>query len=219
MGGQAVRGAQPLKLKHFNRTTGAFLPDKAADTGFTPKNGPGAWETAARAAVARARANGYLDFEDVRDWVATRLRDKAFSARLGAALSGRFREIVVDEAQDCNLADLEIIEWLRASGIKVKVVCDPNQAIYAFRGGLTDELMKFAQSFLGDDQLSMSGNFRSSPAICAAISQLRPPQRAALPTRPWGSTRTTPRRSTSCPTAAPEFPPQSAHGSKLWQRP
>jgi hypothetical protein len=174
-------GAHSLKLKHFNRATGAFLPDKAAGTGFAPKNGPGAWETAARTTIERARAKGHLDFEDVRDCVATRLADKAFSARLGAALNGRLREIVVDEAQDCNPADLEIIEWLRASGIKVKVVCDPNQAIYAFRGGLTDELLKFAQSFEGKDQLPMSGNFRSSPAICAAISQLRPPATRGTP--------------------------------------
>jgi DNA helicase II / ATP-dependent DNA helicase PcrA len=179
-------GAQPLKLKHFNRTTGAFLPHKAGDTGFAPKNGPGPWETAARTTIARARTKGHLDFEDVRDCVATRLADKVFSARLGAALSGRFGEIVVDEAQDCNPADLEVVKWLRASGITVKVVCDPNQAIYAFRGGLTDELMKFAQSFAGDDQLPMSGNFRSSPAICAAISLLRPPATRGTPDKAVG---------------------------------
>ncbi|WP_417691538.1 UvrD-helicase domain-containing protein [Roseibium sp.] len=173
--------AQSLKLKHFDRATGTFLPHKATGTGFKPKNGPGAWETAARRAIARARAEGHLDFEDVRECVANRLADEAFSARLGTALNSRFREIVVDEAQDCNPADLEIIEWLRASGIKVKIVCDPNQAIYAFRGGLTDELLNFARSFDVKDHLPMSGNFRSSPAICAAISQLRPPATRGTP--------------------------------------
>ena len=163
-------GAHPLKLKHFDRMTGAFLPESATDTGFAPKNGPGAWEAAARTTIARAKAKGHVDFVDVRDCVAARLADKDFSLRLGAALNGRFREIVVDEAQDCNPADLEIIAWLRAAQIKIKVVCDPNQAIYAFRGGLTDELLKFAGTFGGQDQLPISGNFRSSPAICAAIS-------------------------------------------------
>ncbi|GLR82904.1 DNA helicase [Azospirillum oryzae] len=167
--------AQPLKLKHFDRATGVLLADKAVEEGFAPRNGPGAWETHARNMIARALSNGYLDFEDVRDCVAKRLADPAFSARLGRALSGRFREIVVDEAQDCNPGDLAIIEWLRVSGIKVKVVCDPNQAIYGFRGGLTDELLRFATTFEGVEQLPLSGNFRSSPAICAAISQLRPP--------------------------------------------
>lgn len=179
-------GARTLKLKHFDRATGALLPDKVADIRFAPKNGPGAWETTARKTIARARDNGHLDFEDVRDCVATRLADKAFAARLGGALSGRFREIVVDEAQDCNPADLEIIDWLRASGIIVKVVCDPNQAIYGFRGGLTDELVKFETTFARDDQLPMSGNFRSSPAICAAISQLRPPATRGAPDKAVG---------------------------------
>ncbi|MFH1555489.1 MAG: ATP-dependent helicase [Pseudomonadota bacterium] len=179
-------GAQTLKLKHFDRATGAILPDKVAEIRFAPKNGPGAWETTARKTIARARDKGHLDFEDVRDCVAARLADKAFAARLGGALSGRFREIVVDEAQDCNPADLEIIDWLRVSGIKVKVVCDPNQAIYAFRGGLTDELVKFETTFASDDQLPMSGNFRSSPAICTAISQLRPPATRGAPDKALG---------------------------------
>ena len=179
-------GAQTLKLKHFDRATGAILPDKVAETRFAPKNGPGAWETTARKMIARARDKGHLDFEDVRHCVATRVADKDFAARLGGALSGRFREIVVDEAQDCNPADLEIIAWLRASGIKVKVVCDPNQAIYSFRGGLTDELLNFEATFGSDDQLPMSGNFRSAPAICAAISRLRPPATRGAPDKAVG---------------------------------
>jgi DNA helicase-2/ATP-dependent DNA helicase PcrA len=178
--------AQSLKLKHFDRATGALLADKTADTGFAPKIGPGAWETRARNMIAHALSNGHLDFEDVRDCVGKRLADPAFSARLGAALSGRFREIVIDEAQDCNPTDLKIVEWLRGSGIKVKVVCDPNQAIYAFRGGLTDELLRFANTFDGIDQLPISGNFRSSPAICAAISQLRPPASRGAVDQPVG---------------------------------
>jgi DNA helicase II / ATP-dependent DNA helicase PcrA len=178
--------AQSLKLKHFDKATGTLLADKAAAMGFAPRNGPGAWETRARNMIARALSNGHLDFDDVRDSVGRRLADPVFSARLGAALSGRFREIVIDEAQDCNSTDLKIVEWLRASGIKVKVVCDPNQAIYAFRGGLTDELLRFADTFDGIDQLSMSGNFRSSPAICAAISQLRPPASRGAVDQPVG---------------------------------
>jgi len=178
--------AHPMKLKHFDRATGAFLPEKAAGTGFAPKDGPGKWETAARTMIASSWAKGQLDFEDVRECVGGRLADKAFSARLGAALNGRFKEFVIDEAQDCNPADLEIIEWLRSSGIKVKVVCDPNQAIYSFRGGLTDQLLKFAESFEDKDQLPMSGNYRSSRRICAAVSQLRPPATRGTPDKALG---------------------------------
>ena len=167
--------ARALKLEHFDRATGALIAYKAKEIGFAPKNGPGAWESSAQRIIVSSLSNGLLDFEDVRHCVEKRLADAEFSDRLGAAFAGRFREIVIDEAQDCNPGDLTIVEWLRVSGINVKVVCDPNQAIYAFRGGLTDELLSFGNTFDGTDQLPMSGNFRSSPAICAAISQLRPP--------------------------------------------
>lgn len=178
--------AQPLKLKHFDRLTGTLLSEKAAEVRFNPKSGPKAWETTAQNLISRALTDGRLDFEDVRECVRKRLAQKLFADRLGAALAGRFREIVVDEAQDCNPADLKIVEWLRSSRIKIKVVCDPNQAIYAFRGGLTDELMQFGTAFDADDRLPMSGNFRSSPAICAAISQLRPPTSRGVPDVPLG---------------------------------
>jgi hypothetical protein len=179
-------GAHALKLKHFDRLTGMLISEKAAEVGFNPKFGPKAWETMAHKLISQALADGRLDFEDVRECVRDRLTQKLFADRLGAALAGRFREMVVDEAQDCNPSDLAIVEWLRSSGINIKLVCDPNQAIYAFRGGQTDELMKFGATFDADAHLPMSGNFRSSPAICAAISQLRPPGARGVPDVPLG---------------------------------
>ena len=179
-------GAQALTLRCFDRSTGTIILEKAAETGFAPRNGPKAWETVARKVIANSLADGRLDFDDVRDCVCRRLQDKGFAARVGAALAGRFREIVVDEAQDCNPTDLEIITWLRTSGIVVKVICDPNQAIYGFRGGLTNQMQAFADTFRPEHKLPMSGNFRSSPAICTAISQLRPPASRAAADKPLG---------------------------------
>lgn len=88
-------------------------------------------------------------------------------------MAARFCEVIVDEAQDCNPADLDIIRWLKSSGIAVKVLCDPHQAIYGFRGGVTDELLAFRDEFVGNERVSLSGNFRSSPPICQAIVALR----------------------------------------------
>lgn len=186
--------AQALTLDCFDRQTGSLIQAKADDVAFKPTNGPRAWETAAKAIIARSLADGRLDFQDVRLCVGQRLADKVFAARVGAALAGRFREVVVDEAQDCNPADLEIIAWLRASGVTVKIICDPNQGIYGFRGGVTGELETFAGTFDKVDHLPMSGNFRSSPAICAAISQLRPLASRAAPDQAFGryKTETTP---------------------------
>lgn len=177
---QPFDGAQTLPLGCFDRASGALRRDEAAREGFAANRAAGAWETAARSTRARLRASGRLDFDDARAVVAERLADPAFAGRLGAALKGRFREIIVDEAQDCNAEDLKIIRWMRACGLTVSVICDPNQAIYEFRGGLTSELGAFREEFDAGDRLPMSGNFRSTPAICAAVVQLRPPEHRRL---------------------------------------
>ncbi|MBY9068247.1 ATP-dependent helicase [Hyphomonas sp. WL0036] len=168
--------AQALTLECFDRTTGVIDADRAGEQGFdTTKRNPAAWETCARRIIERARVKGLVDFDDVRLCVAERLTDTNFAGRIGTALAARFREIVVDEAQDCNPSDLTVVHWLRRSGLTVKVICDPHQSIFQFRGGITNELLGFADTFDPSDRLEMSGNFRSTGAICAAIVSLRPP--------------------------------------------
>ncbi|KQN14089.1 UvrD-helicase domain-containing protein [Sphingomonas sp. Leaf30] len=164
---------QAMPLRAFDRTTGVL--DRAIATELRFNRDPGRHQARALRMLAAARTKGHVDFEDVRECVRGRLADKPFAARLGKALAARFREIIVDEAQDCNPADLDVVQWLRDSGITVKVICDPNQSIYKFRGGVTDELDRFAERFEESERLPMSGNFRSTPAICSAIVALRPP--------------------------------------------
>ncbi len=43
-------------------------------------------------------------------------------------------------------------------------------------GGVTDELLKLRNSFSPEEQLKMSGNFRSSNNICKTIARLRAPE-------------------------------------------
>jgi len=164
---------QAIPLRGFDRRTGAMDPAVANEFGFN--RDPARHQAQALAMLAAARTKGQVDFEDVRASVRGRLADKPFAQRLGRALAARFCEIVVDEAQDCNPSDLEVVQWLRDSGLSVKVICDPNQSIYKFRGGVTDELQRFAERFSKIERLSMSGNFRSTPAICSAIVALRSP--------------------------------------------
>lgn len=166
---------QPLPLGAFDRHTGRAIRQVVARAGFSADRDLTRYEACAREMLIETREKGYVDFEDVRKCVRLRLADRAFASRLGMALASRFREIIVDEAQDCNPEDLEIVQWLRDSTLTVKVICDPNQSIYQFRGGVTDELSKFAESFSACDRLTLSGNFRSTPAICSAIVALRPP--------------------------------------------
>jgi DNA helicase-2/ATP-dependent DNA helicase PcrA len=169
--------ARELTLKCFDRESGEMIPAVTKQSGFDPAAKPGltkAYVTAAHTARTRFLGRGELDFTDARMMANTRLKDPALSPRLAAALAARFREVIVDESQDCNPADLEFIDWLRKAGIITKVICDPHQSIYAFRGGVTEQLFSFGQTFAEKDQLPMSGNFRSSDNICKAIVTLRP---------------------------------------------
>ncbi len=175
---------QAIPLRAFDRKTGRMDPAVAAEVGFN--RDPSKHEARAQKMLAAARMKGHVDFDDVRECVRGRLADKPFAERLGSALAARFREIFVDEAQDCNPADLAVVQWLRDSGLTVKVICDPNQSIYKFRGGVTDELAKFAERFGKSDRLPMTGNFRSTPAICSAIVALRPPASRGAPDHALG---------------------------------
>lgn len=172
--------AQALTLECFDRKTGVIDAASAGEHGFdTTERNPAAWETCARRIIQSAWDKGLVDFDDVRLCVAERLADTNFARRIGTALAARFREIVVDEAQDCNPSDLAVVHWLRRSGLAVKVICDPHQSIFRFRGGITNELLDFAATFDPSDRLVMSGNFRSTAAICSAIVALRPPSARA----------------------------------------
>ncbi|KQX52573.1 hypothetical protein ASE71_33050 [Ensifer sp. Root954] len=176
---QPFAGAQALPLECFDRATGTAIPALLLRHGF--RGNLRAHETAARNARARFLERGELDFTDARSMALARLRDPARGAVIGRALAARFLELIVDEAQDCNPADLEIIDWLRAAGVPVKVICDPNQAIYGFRGGVTRELAQFAEKFSEAERLPMSGNFRSSTHITKGVVALRAPNmRAAI---------------------------------------
>ena len=187
---QPFPGAQALPLECFDRATGDAIPSMIQRNGFRGKIK--AHETAARNTRARFLDRGELDFVDARIVALARLRDPACGAVLGPAFAARFLELIVDEAQDCNPVDLEIIAWFRAAGVPVKVICDPNQAIYGFRGGVTRELGQFANSFGVDERLPMNGNFRSSAHIAKGIVALRAPEIRAVVDQALGEHREEP---------------------------
>lgn len=188
---QPFAAAQALPLECFDRATGNAIPAAIGRHGFKGKSIK-AHETAARKIRARFLEQGELDFADAREIALARLRDPVSSPVLAQALGARFKELIVDEAQDCNPADLEIVNWFRAARVPVKVICDPHQSIYGFRGGVTQELFGFGQSFAQNEQLPMTGNFRSSGHIAKAIVALRAPNARTFVDKPLGNFRDEP---------------------------
>ncbi len=172
-------GARPLPLSCFSRSSGAIDEVAAKRLGFDTsektKTTLQSYSTAANRLRTRLREQGILGFDEARAVALERIDDSMWSSRIAAALSARFCEAIIDEAQDCNPDDLRIISWIRDAGIPTKVICDPHQSIYAFRGGITDQLFAFKENYKEHERKSLQGNFRSSQNICKAIAMMRPP--------------------------------------------
>ena len=182
--------ARELPLSCFSSKLGKLIPEEAKKYGFDVSANPtvnAQYEAKAKACRKRFHERGELGFRDVREIVRARLADPTVSARLSLALGARFCEVIVDEAQDCNPEDLAVIQWLRKAGIATKIICDPHQSIYGFRGGVTNELFGFRDSLSTSEKLVMSGNFRSNRNICNAIAAFRPPGEQNPTDEPLGS--------------------------------
>lgn len=148
---------------------------------------PGAWSRAATAARGRLHGRGLLSCDDARSFLRDWIEDPTYRESVGQVLAARFDEVVVDEAQDCSEVEIEVLTWLRESGIPVVTVCDPQQSIYGFRDARPDLLAGFAAG-VGPKQLT--GNFRSTPAICRLAATMRPGRRQDVPLGPHKDDRT-----------------------------
>jgi DNA helicase II / ATP-dependent DNA helicase PcrA len=114
---------------------------------------------------------GYLTGHEVRVYATYHLQNPDLA--ISDTLKSRFEEIVIDEAQDCSNLDLTILQHLHDAGVPLVFVCDPDQAIYEFRGAEPKLVREFGAK-LGT-RLDLTGNWRSSPAICTFSATLRDP--------------------------------------------
>lgn len=86
-------------------------------------------------------------------------------------LAARFAEIIIDEAQDSDPEELAILESLRDAGVSVVMVADLDQSIFEFRNCDPEAVRTFAATLGTGTRLS--GNYRSTPAICDITASLR----------------------------------------------
>jgi DNA helicase-2/ATP-dependent DNA helicase PcrA len=100
------------------------------------------------------------------------------------AISSRFPEIIIDEAQDTTEIQSRIISRLSQAGSHIVLVGDPDQSIYGFTGARPELFNQFASKW---HSLPMTENFRSSQLICNAVHRfsegLPDPAAAAGPHR------------------------------------
>ncbi|MDX6624411.1 MAG: hypothetical protein QOE75_2343 [Solirubrobacterales bacterium] len=119
---------------------------------------------------AKERRAG-IDFEDLQI-LAARLLERA---EIGEAYRHRFRHLLVDEFQDTNRLQLRLIEALRGPRSELVVVGDELQSIYGFRHADLDVFRAQRQRIeqrADAELMALSGNFRSRPAVVAAVNAL-----------------------------------------------
>ena len=92
--------------------------------------------------------------------------------------SRRFDCIFVDEAQDCNPAQLAIIRCALRPGGKIVFVGDERQAIYAFRGAGEDTMSRLITD-LRADVLPLSITYRCPKSVVRLVQHIVPDLEAA----------------------------------------
>ena len=84
------------------------------------------------------------------------------------AVAARFPIVILDEAQDTSVEQMEILDLLCNAGVEsMFIVGDPDQAIYEWRTANPESFIKKMKE-PGWTHLSLSKNFRSSQRICDA---------------------------------------------------
>ncbi|MBX7103541.1 MAG: UvrD-helicase domain-containing protein [Gemmataceae bacterium] len=128
--------------------------------------------TAAKAYFAyekKLKASEAVDFDDLLMKPALALRH---DPELRAELDSRFRFVLIDEYQDTNAAQYEIARRISTDQPNICVVGDPDQSIYKWRGSDIKIILDFERDFAGAKTVALSENYRSTPAILAAASNL-----------------------------------------------
>ncbi len=175
LSGQFAFRGDPVSLDLFDPETNIIDPDRIGNTAL--QNHVRQHQFRYQQAAANRRRGllqaGYMSAGDARVKTLRLIRDPVNGKALGQLLAARFYEVIVDEGQDCNPLDLQILSWLRAHGVHVTFVCDPDQAIYEFRNGNPAGIQEFKETYPVESRRGLTGNFRSSPAVCRLAATLR----------------------------------------------
>ncbi|WP_010260885.1 UvrD-helicase domain-containing protein [Treponema primitia] len=113
------------------------------------------------------KAGNTLDFDDL---LAGTVRLLAAKPELLAKYQERFANIFADEYQDINFAQYALLRLLARE--EIRVIGDPNQAIYGFRGASNRYMERFLVDYPGAAVYGLSKSFRCAEPIIRAANRL-----------------------------------------------
>lgn len=121
----------------------------------------------------RLAANrGFIDFASILYHSYCLLRDDREVSR---SVATKFRSFLIDEFQDTTEIQVEILRLLHQENRSTFfLVGDPAQSIFGFAGARPELIDPFADEISAKRDLSLSWNFRSSPAVVQHAERLFP---------------------------------------------
>jgi exodeoxyribonuclease V beta subunit len=120
------------------------------------------------------REHGWLDYDDMLEWLARGL-DDAHGPALASALRERYRYALIDEFQDTDDLQWKIFRrvFVEGGGANyIHVIGDPKQAIYAFRGADVFTYIDACRDLREHDARlhPLVENFRSTQTLIEALN-------------------------------------------------
>lgn len=118
------------------------------------------------------RDRGVVDFTDLEHMALSILSD----SETRDMICGRYRELIIDEYQDCNRVQEEIFTAI-SNGHNYVTVGDVKQSIYSFRDACPELFMdKYERYMKGEDSssrlITLSRNFRSSSYVTDTVNRV-----------------------------------------------
>lgn len=115
-----------------------------------------------RAYVELQRRAGILDVSDLLLETLRLFRERP---AILAAVRAQYPYLLVDEYQDTNAAQVQLVHLLAGEKGNLTVVCDDDQAIFAFRGSHVGNVLTFRDHFPSATLLTLTDNFRSPQVL------------------------------------------------------